>query len=137
MRGISSLLSSGRFVIAKEAKAAVAVGKIELGWQDRDAVYVNGNAFHEVKRITPLNVSERALHQQLQADGMLADTDRDQLTVRRRRNGHQQRVLALRPEVLGLEEEAGPRVQIVEGVREDSVLSTATSLNVGGDWGRP
>ncbi|MDP9473315.1 MAG: DUF927 domain-containing protein [Chloroflexota bacterium] len=101
---VASLLAAGRHAIAEDSRSSLRPGVVELGWRGSNAVFLNGSAVPEVNKVRPLNVSEHNLYSQLKEDGMLALTDKRQTTVLRTRLGQQMRVLAVRPELLGLSE---------------------------------
>ncbi len=101
---VASLLAAGSHGIAEDNLSLLPPSVIELGWRGSNAVFLNGNAFHEVNKVRPLNVSEHNLHRQLEEDRMLVVTDTKQTKVNRSRLGQQRRVLAVRPELLGFGE---------------------------------
>ncbi len=100
---LSELVSNRQFVILNGRDAEAESGQKVLGWVERGTVYLLPEAsFKAVDDIHPLHITARALHQQLETDGMLAVRDDDQLTVRKRFQGVQGRYLAVKAEAVGL-----------------------------------
>jgi hypothetical protein len=100
-----ALLDAGRYAFAEAVDAEGDPTRTELGWRDGNVVYLTNQCFEAVGCGTFFSSTAGAVRRQLLSDGMLADRDDNQLTVRRNRHGRQGRVTAVKAASLGFGDE--------------------------------